>query len=89
MTISQGVKAGHKVFTHFDAPGARFTVDVADREKGFTGPWITVEDATTDAGIIAPQRVICTSLPNDDGYQPYTGGLAATPQDSTANKDNL
>lgn len=71
MSIEELAKAGIATVTHPQISGGRITFYIADTERGLIGPWATVEDAATDAGVLKPPQVPSWELP-EDGWEPYT-----------------
>jgi len=63
--ISELIKQGQTTFYREEEPFARFTFHVVDKSKGIYGPWVTIEDSATDAGVLDPPKIIVTELPTD------------------------
>lgn len=68
MSISELIKNGNTTLYREEEPYARFTFHVVDKANGITGPWVTVEDSATDAGVLDPPKVPIFELPDDDQW---------------------
>lgn len=71
MTIDELAAKGIATITRPNLGGAnsRLTIFIAD--NGGIGPWVTVEDHATDAGILEPPKVFIGELPDDDKYTEF------------------
>lgn len=61
-------KQGHTTLYRKEEPHARFTFHVIDKEKGTHGPWVTIEDHSTDAGVLEPPKILITELPYEGWF---------------------